>query len=132
MAALSLVLTMALSACSIGSDSSDDPPQDELFQVSTIASLSAGAYAGLIDFNDVLDHGDFGLGTFDALDGELIVLDGKAYRVPADGIPQEVDGSVTTPFVAVTTWDADEIDGFFRPNDLRRLRNSDRWVARKH
>lgn len=110
--ALLLALAMILSACSIGSDDGSDPPEDELYQISTIAALSAGAYDGLIDFETLLDRGDFGLGTFDALDGELIVLDGVAYRVPANGVPEEVDESVTTPFAAVTTWDTDSAHEF--------------------
>lgn len=98
-----LIFATVLSACTISTGS--DAREDELFQVSTIAALSAGSYDGLIDMDDLLDHGDFGLGTFDALDGEMIVLDGTVYRVPADGVPVEVEDSVTTPFAAVTQWE---------------------------
>jgi acetolactate decarboxylase len=91
-------------ACGSGSDGESS---DELHQVGTLAALSAGEYDGAVTLDDVLDHGDFGLGTFDGLDGEMIVLDGAAYQVPASGIAEEVDGAVTTPFAAVTTWATD-------------------------
>jgi acetolactate decarboxylase len=80
---------------------------DELFQVGTLAGLAAGGYDGLATVADLVDHGDFGLGTFDGLDGEMIVLDGAAFQVPASGLAQQVDGTLTTPFAAVTTWDTD-------------------------
>ncbi|MEZ4522309.1 MAG: acetolactate decarboxylase [Thermomicrobiales bacterium] len=95
-----------ISACTIDT-SEQDETSDNLYQVSTISALSAGSYDGLITAGELLDEGDFGLGTFDALDGEMIVYEGTVYRVPADGIAVEVDGAVTTPFAAVTEWDPD-------------------------
>ena len=112
-AAICLALLVTLTACSI--DTGNDDANDELYQISTIATLSAGGYDGLIEVDELLDHGDFGLGTFDHLDGEMMVLDGTVYRVPADGVPAEVDGSVTTPFAAVTTWDSEAGHSFSDP-----------------
>ena len=112
-----LICAILMSACSISDDRDEreNADADSLFQVSTLAALAAGNYDGLVSFDRILDHGDFGLGTFDALDGELIVLDGVAYRVPADGVPVEVEESVTTPFAAVTPWDSDIVITFDAP-----------------
>ncbi len=62
-----------------------------LFQTSTIEALLSGSYEGDVSFAELAARGDFGLGTFDALDGEMIGLDGAFYQVRADGRAYEVD-----------------------------------------
>jgi acetolactate decarboxylase len=73
-----------------------------LFQVSTSGSLVTGVYSGAISVKALLSHGDFGLGTFENLDGEMVVLDGRAYRVRGTGEVSEADPSATAPFAVVT------------------------------
>jgi acetolactate decarboxylase len=93
------------------------PVQDDteaVFQVSTIDALLAGVYEGIIPVSEVKEHGDLGLGTLDALDGEMIVVDGTVYQVKADGSVNVVPDTMTTPFVTVTWFSPDitrEIDG---------------------
>ena len=58
---------------------SAEPPH-ELFQTSTIQALVDGAFDGDVTLGELLLHGDLGLGTLDALDGELIVVDGDAFK----------------------------------------------------
>ena len=38
-----------------------------------------------LQVKDLIDHGDFGLGTFEQLDGEGILLDGFCWQARADG-----------------------------------------------
>jgi acetolactate decarboxylase len=102
-----LLAMAALTACGVDSESDSDASDDALYQISTLSALSAGGYDGLITLDELLDEGDFGLGTFDALDGEMVVLDGTVYQIPSNGVAEEPDGDMTTPFAAVTTWDAD-------------------------
>ncbi len=78
-----------------------------LFQTSTIDALLEGKYDGDVSFAELADRGDFGLGTFDALDGEMIALDGDFYGVRADGRAYPIGGRERTPFAVVT---------FFEPN----------------
>ena len=59
-------------------------PHHALFQTSTIEALLDGNYEGDVTFAELEERGDFGLGTFDALDGEMIALDGDFYQVRAD------------------------------------------------
>ena len=59
--------------------------RETLYQVSTIDALMQGAYEGVQPVSEIRKHGDFGIGTFDALDGEMIVLDGTVYQAKADG-----------------------------------------------
>ena len=73
----------------------------EAYQVSTISSLLAGGYDGATTIGEMLRHGNFGLGTFNGVDGEMIVLDGQVYRATVDGRARLVDPSELTPFLAV-------------------------------
>ena len=52
-------------------------PHHILFQTSTIDSLLDGSYDGDVTFAELAQRGDLGLGTVDALDGEMILLDGN-------------------------------------------------------
>lgn len=105
-----LVMLVALYATACGtSGGSSSPPRHTFFQVSTLGALNIGLYEGALTIGELRDHGNFGLGTFDALDGEMVVLDGQVFRVGTDGTPQIVDDRETTPFAAVTDFTADQI-----------------------
>jgi acetolactate decarboxylase len=80
---------------------------DALYQVSTINALLGGVYAGSESFADLKKHGDFGIGTFDELDGEMLAFDGKFYRVRSDGKPYAVKDDATTPFASVVFFEPD-------------------------
>ena len=74
-----------------------------VFQTSTMSALLAGVYDGDVSIAELLTHGDFGLGTFNHLDGEMIVLDGVCHRLRADGTAGRARDDELTPF-AVVTW----------------------------
>ena len=80
---------------------------DRITQVSVINALMTGRYEGVLPIPELLRRGDFGVGTLDHLDGELIVLEGKAYQVRADGAVGEVGPGRSTPFAVVTPFEAD-------------------------
>jgi acetolactate decarboxylase len=73
-----------------------------LFQVSTTGALVEGLYQGEVTVGELKRHGDFGLGTFNNLDGEMIVLDGKFFHAGPDGEVNEVHNDVLSPFAVVT------------------------------
>jgi acetolactate decarboxylase len=81
--------------------------RDTLYQVSTIDALMQGVFDGVQPVGELKKHGDFGIGTFDALEGEMIVLDGKVYQAKADGRVYEVMDNATTPFATVTYFERD-------------------------
>jgi acetolactate decarboxylase len=60
-------------------------PVHTIFQVSTSGALVAGVYSGMVSVEAILTHGDFGVGTFADLDGEMVVLDGVVYQVRGTG-----------------------------------------------
>jgi len=83
-------------------------PQNVVMQVSTIDALLAGGYDGRLSIRRLLRHGDAGIGTFDKLDGEMVVIDGNVYQVRADGKVYRPSSQMTTPFAAVVHFRADQ------------------------
>jgi acetolactate decarboxylase len=79
-----------------------DSRSAEVFQTSTMSALLDGVYDGDVTIEELLRHGDFGLGTFNRLDGEMVVLDGECYHLRADGSATKADRADRTPFAAVT------------------------------
>jgi acetolactate decarboxylase len=77
-----------------------------LFQASTIGALLDGAYDGDLTFAELSEHGDLGLGTVNALDGEMIAVDGRFYRADAAGAIHPVPPGERTPFAVVTRFEA--------------------------
>ena len=76
-------------------------PVEELYQVATINSLMQGVYDGEATVGDLKQHGDFGIGAPNRLDGELVALDGKFYQVKSTGQVVLLDGSMKIPFATV-------------------------------
>src|SRR6516162_2476275 len=78
------------------------PDEDrEVYQYSTISSLIEGVYEGTVTYGELKAHGDFGLGTFDALDGEMVALDGHFYQIKQDGKLYLVSPNQKTPFAVL-------------------------------
>ncbi len=99
------VVLVVLSASMIGA--AEKPDRDVLYQVATIDSLIAGLYDGWTTLGELKRHGDFGIGTFDKLDGEMVVLGGMVYQIASDGSVRRPSPTLTTPFAAVTPFDKD-------------------------
>lgn len=72
------------------------------FQVSTFGALNVGVFEGATTLAKLKSYGNFGLGTLEGLDGEMIVLDGQAYQIKSDGIVYPVTDEAKTPFSTVT------------------------------
>jgi acetolactate decarboxylase len=79
----------------------------EAFQTSTLAALLDGKYDGDMSVGDLGDHGDLGLGTFDALDGEMVMIDGEVWRADADGHLTRPTAGTGTPFAVITEFAPD-------------------------
>ena len=81
-----------------------------IYQVSTSTALVQGVYQGCVTVGDVKTHGDFGLGTYDSLDGEGLMLEGEVWQALSDGSVVKPDDSATAPFWACTTFEADKTE----------------------
>lgn len=110
---------------------SDD--DDVLFQVSTIDALMQGVFDGFYSFDDLKAQGDFGIGTFDSLDGEMIALDGDYYQVKADGVAYPVQDDMTSPFATVTHFDVDQTVAVQNASNLTELSSQiDRYLPSRN
>lgn len=96
-------------------------PADGITQVATIDALLAGVYDGHMSLAELLRHGDLGIGTFEGLDGEMVVLDGAVYQVRSDGKVYRPDPAGRTPFASVTRFRADRREDVAAPMDFAAL-----------
>lgn len=78
-----------------------------LFQVSTSGALVEGIYDGVVSVATLEEHGDFGLGTFADLNGEMVALDGHFFQARSDGTVVEAPGNALVPFAVVTHFKAE-------------------------
>lgn len=114
---------LALTLMTIAAQAAD---RDTIYQTAPIAALMAGIYDGDYMIGDLKQHGDIGVGTLNALDGELIYLDGRMFQINVEGNVCPVPDSARTPFAIVTSFDRDitlqsvaatNLDGFCRIMD---------------
>ena len=78
-----------------------------LFQISTSTALVKGVYNGVVTVGSLRNHGDFGLGTFDGLDGEMLALDGHFYQIRGSREVTEPGDDARVPFAVVTAFRAE-------------------------
>ena len=78
-----------------------------LWQLSTSTAVVEGVFGGALQVKDLIDHGDFGLGTFEQLDGEGILLDGVCWQVRADGSVIKAPPEEAIPFWVATHFEAE-------------------------
>src|SRR5499427_4777967 len=78
-----------------------------LYQVSTATALVEGIYQGAVRVGTLREHGNLGLGTFENLDGEMVIVDGQFFQVRSDGSVRECGDDVLTPFAVITRFAPD-------------------------
>lgn len=100
----SLIGALHVQAMRAGDLPADEAPH-ETFQASTIAALLDGAYDGDVTFAELRKHGNLGLGTLNACDGEMIAVDGEFLRADVDGAVHPVPPTAKTPFAVLTFFD---------------------------
>jgi acetolactate decarboxylase len=84
------------------------PEQDTLYQVAAFNVFSAGNFEGNTTYAELAKHGDFGIGTLNDLNGEMIAINGKFYQIPTDGPPREIGSAEKTPYATVTFFSSDQ------------------------
>ncbi len=78
-----------------------------MYQVSTSTALVEGVYSGSVLSSALLEHGDFGVGTFEGLDGEMVILDGEIYQ--AAGNVRRRSDDFLVPFASITHFREDAV-----------------------
>ncbi len=76
-----------------------------MFQVSTLQSLALGYTRAVMTVGELMQHGETGLGTFEDVNGEMIVIDRKCYRAMDDGRVTEASDERGVPFASVAYMD---------------------------
>lgn len=78
---------------------------NHIYQVSTINALVSGLYDGYVSLSKLLQKGNFGIGTFKGLDGELTLLNGIFYRTKPNGTIYVCSKNEYVPFAVVTEFE---------------------------
>jgi acetolactate decarboxylase len=89
----------------------------EVYQTATMGALLDGVYDGAVALRELLGHGDFGLGTFNGLDGELLILDSVCYQLRSDGTATPATLDELVPFAVVTRFRAQQSIDVTEPHD---------------
>ena len=105
---------------------------DELFQTALLQSLMQGEYDGVITVKELKTYGDTGIGTFQGVNGELIMLDGKVYQALWDGSVKIASDDETVPFANVTFFDADVKKEGVTAKDMKALQDIMTSAAKEH
>jgi len=101
---------VAFAAADLNHQSAERQDRDELYQVSLLAGLMSGDYYGHVTVAELKARGDTGLGTYDGLNGELIMLNGTVYQAKGDGTVSVADDNQTVPYASVAFLDADRTE----------------------
>ncbi|MCP4088693.1 MAG: acetolactate decarboxylase [Gammaproteobacteria bacterium] len=92
-----------------------------LYVSAPVNALIEGIYQENTTIADILRQGDFGLGTFNQLDGEMVVLDGKVYQLKSDGKVYSVEQETGTPYACVNFFSPDSEEHIERKLDFPQL-----------
>lgn len=98
---IALVLGLFISGCA-------GPARNTLYQYAPFEALLAGGYDGDLTLSELRRHGSLGIGTYENLDGEMILLDGEFYQVKGDGRVVTPPDTLETPFAAVSAFRPDQ------------------------
>lgn len=71
---------------------------NKIYQASTLQALALGYTRPVVTVQELLQHGDTGLGTFEHVDGEMIILDGVCYQAKQDGSIVRAEDTAGVPF----------------------------------
>jgi acetolactate decarboxylase len=79
-----------------------------LYVAGSYGALSRSVYDGEITVGELKKHGDSAAGAFSAINGELVGVDGKYYRIGTQGKLSPAEDSMTTPFTTAVFFNADK------------------------
>lgn len=96
--------------------------KEPIYQISTLQSLVMGNYYGSVTVEQLLQHGDTGLGMFAAADGELILMRHQCYRILGDGSAVLAAPQERVTFASVSFLEEGEHIGFGPVSSLEALR----------
>ena len=105
-------VTLLLAGCGSGDSSNlsgyEAENPDAIFHYSVLKALDNGVLEGNMTVGELKKHGDLGLGTYNSLNGEMIVLDGEVYRVSPDGQIVKPGNETRIPYTIVCFFSAED------------------------
>ncbi len=93
--------------------------ENAVYLSAPINALVEGLYVENTTMAQIKQHGDFGLGTFNFLDGEMVLLDGSVYQIRSDGKVYDVPDNEKSPFACVTFFNPDTVDDLEQHEDSK-------------
>jgi acetolactate decarboxylase len=106
---ISCVLLISCTQNNISKNNDSFKKSDQIYQYSVFTALANKIYDGDLEVARVKKLGDMGLGTFNGLNGEMIILDGKVFQFLANGQIKEAMDNQKVPFVVTTFFENDQI-----------------------
>ena len=96
------VCAIFLLAASVPGYAQVSEPKGTMFQVSTVTGLERGLFYPVTTVGQMKQHGNIGVGAFEGMDGELLIVDGQAYNAMYDGkvVPVADDSPIVYGAVA--------------------------------
>jgi len=119
---LAIGSSIGLSGC-FHPDQPSASKNNSIHQYSTLSALLEGVYDGEMTVGELKQQGNFGIGTFNALDGELILFEGHCYKATSDSRILTMADSVKTPFAAICNFHADTTIRVSHPTKIKSLEN---------
>lgn len=103
-----LILTIIFTSCVDKINSEDiNLNKDDIYQYSTKNALLNNDYVGSLTIEEIKKNGDFGLGTFNMVDGEMVIFDGNVYQVLTTGKINNISSEALSPFVVTKFFNSD-------------------------
>jgi len=103
-----LLLTAIFVSC-VNEINNDGTKQnsDNIYQYSSKNGLLNNDYVGDLTIGEIKEYGNFGLGTFNMVDGEMVIFDGNIYQVLITGEINNMPSEVLSPFVVTKFFNSD-------------------------
>ncbi|MBR0027976.1 MAG: acetolactate decarboxylase [Clostridia bacterium] len=101
----------------------NDLNRETIYQVSLLQGLTDGDFEGSVTIGELKKHGDTGIGTFNGLNGELVLVDGTVYQAAGDGSVNVLPDTETIPFSNVTFFDKDSAENIENVDSFEKLTN---------
>ena len=98
----------------------------KFYQVSTLQALALGFSKSVITVEELIRHGDMGLGTFEDVDGEMIILDGNCYRAKNNGEVVAAENNRGVPFASVCRFQSQRHEKLGKTDTIEQLKE---WLT---
>ncbi len=97
---ITLLLLITVTSCvNEIENNSQHKKSDDIFQYSSKNGLLNNDYLGNLTVDEIKQNGNFGLGTFNMVDGEMVISNGNVYQVSTNGTVKNMPLETLSPFV---------------------------------